>query len=329
MKYDEELIIRLYRDEKKSAKEISAVIGCVQNTILRILRKNNVELNDQKLYWTKERREAQRRLCMDGVIGVHASRKYSMTNIEIAFAKWAAANKIEIVSQFQFRKGTHRYDFRLTGTNIIVETDGLIWHSTDKQKKNDRRYEKYAEDFGFKVIRFTDKEIIDNPNCFDSLIDVIKSSTIDDERSSALVDSDHFEVILRAPKPRIKREPKPRKPHSEETKAKIRASVSASAHLISAANKGKPKSESTREKMSLAAKGVRKSEDHKRNMSESRLAANREKYGDIEKIDPKTGEVVNRYVHLSDCGIRSYSNIFGAIDTEKIRYGYKWRRAID
>jgi very-short-patch-repair endonuclease len=62
----------------------------------------------------------------------------------------------------------------LVGSNLIVEMDGVYWHSSDKQIEKDRQQEKDAIESGYKVIRFTDKEIKDTKRkCYERLREYI------------------------------------------------------------------------------------------------------------------------------------------------------------
>ena len=49
-------------------------------------------------------------------------------------------------------------DFRID--NLIIEADGLYWHN--KNKEGDKKRQLELEALGFKVIRFSDKEILKN-----------------------------------------------------------------------------------------------------------------------------------------------------------------------
>lgn len=101
------------------------------------------------------------------------------TNIELIFED--LLNELNIPNQPKYRvynknkKEFHyrEYDFLIIGTNILIETDGDYWHGntnkfkelTELQKqtiKNDEIKQKFAENQGFKVIRFWEEEILSN-----------------------------------------------------------------------------------------------------------------------------------------------------------------------
>ena len=50
-------------------------------------------------------------------------------------------------------------DFKIKGTNILLEADGAHWHNKSKDKKRDKR----LREAGYKVIRFPDKMILEHP----------------------------------------------------------------------------------------------------------------------------------------------------------------------
>lgn len=174
---DTDLIIDMYTKDLLSARKIAEHFNVVQNTILRILRDNNVPKNSQKLYWTDDKREAQRQLCYDGVIGIHAQGDgaYRFTKPERDFAQWCEDNNVPYTRQYQIEKGMHNYDFKIEGTNLIVEIDGVYWHSTPEQKLKDLQFEEEANKNGLTLLRFSD--IIINQTktqCFEEVLTYMK-----------------------------------------------------------------------------------------------------------------------------------------------------------
>jgi very-short-patch-repair endonuclease len=139
--------------------------------IYGILKRNNVKMNNQSIYWSEDRRKEYSRKCHDGEIGIHAQGDgaYRYTKPERDFAAWCDENDIKYERQFQIKKGTHRYDFLLSGTNILVEIDGEFWHNKNQRSK-DEAFEKFANDNGYKVLRFTDKEMHKSKlKCFEKI----------------------------------------------------------------------------------------------------------------------------------------------------------------
>lgn len=58
----------------------------------------------------------------------------------------------------------HCYDFKVDGTNVLIEVDGTYWHSLNQQKERDRLCEIEAERCGYVVIRFTESELLSVPD---------------------------------------------------------------------------------------------------------------------------------------------------------------------
>jgi very-short-patch-repair endonuclease len=173
IRLDENRICEMYKSELVSAGKIAKEFGVAQNTILRILRENEVKKNSQSLYWTDEMREAQRRRCYDGEVGIHAQGDgaYRFTKPERDFAAWCDMNDIGYTRQFQIEASKHRYDFRIGETYLLVEIDGEFWHNTSEQKKKDLEFEKEAKENGFTVIRFSDRIIRETKTkCFNDIL---------------------------------------------------------------------------------------------------------------------------------------------------------------
>ncbi|MFH0795913.1 MAG: DUF559 domain-containing protein [Candidatus Omnitrophota bacterium] len=66
---------------------------------------------------------------------------------------------------FQNRRLRYRLDFAIIrgSKKIAVECDRPAWHSQPKQRKRDRRRDAYLKSKGWKVLRFTDQEILRQP----------------------------------------------------------------------------------------------------------------------------------------------------------------------
>jgi very-short-patch-repair endonuclease len=80
--------------------------------------------------------------------------------------------------QFQFE--FYRADFAFPQEKIIVEADGKQWHSTPKQKRSDKRRQRWLEKDGWKVLRFTGSEIFNNAS---ECAEIIKREVLKHEAS--------------------------------------------------------------------------------------------------------------------------------------------------
>jgi very-short-patch-repair endonuclease len=160
-----DVLFNLYVTQKKDLYEISKMYNVSPAGILYRMRKFEIKTRTKKeatklLYEKKpELREIHRKNANMGLTGVFKhGNNYSNTKIEQQFEKYCISNKIPYKRSFQISKETHRYDF-LIYENLIVELDGLYWHNTEKQKIKDKIHEKNAIKNGYKIVRFTDKEI--------------------------------------------------------------------------------------------------------------------------------------------------------------------------
>lgn len=62
---------------------------------------------------------------------------------------------------YQFPVGKYFADFYIPILNKIIELDGHEWHEkTPEQAENDRVRERFIQDKGFLVVRFTGREIL-------------------------------------------------------------------------------------------------------------------------------------------------------------------------
>lgn len=73
----------------------------------------------------------------------------------------------------RFQNSIYQYDFAFPELKIDVEIDGGT-HLTEKVKKIDERRDKFSQENGWKVIRFTAKEVKENViNCINKLKEII------------------------------------------------------------------------------------------------------------------------------------------------------------
>ena len=67
------------------------------------------------------------------------------------------------VAQFRRQRPVLRYiaDFLCKELKLVIEVDGIT-HQDDETDEKDKRKTRYLESAGFKVIRFTDEEVLKN-----------------------------------------------------------------------------------------------------------------------------------------------------------------------
>jgi len=92
------------------------------------------------------------------------------TNIEVMFMKWSDEKSLAYIQQYQINKKGHPYDFYIPSMNLLVEVDGLYWHSSNTAKARDAKHSEKAVEEGYNIIRFNDHEILKTKGkCFERL----------------------------------------------------------------------------------------------------------------------------------------------------------------
>lgn len=64
----------------------------------------------------------------------------------------------------QLKQGRFSLDLALPKYNLDIECDGEIWHNTPEAIAKDKRRDAFMKSNGWRVLRFTDKEINENTN---------------------------------------------------------------------------------------------------------------------------------------------------------------------
>ncbi|MCM3032819.1 endonuclease domain-containing protein [Niallia sp. MER 6] len=59
----------------------------------------------------------------------------------------------------QVHCGSYRIDIALISYRLAIECDGKQWHSSPEQKAHDRRKNRYLQKNGWKVLRFSGRQI--------------------------------------------------------------------------------------------------------------------------------------------------------------------------
>jgi len=164
-----EVFIRLHFEEQISSNQIRKMFNITHSTLKILLDEWGViarnSADGTRVFTSKDAyKQKMRELANEGVVGVfrmHLDGKYYDTGIELTFERWCVENMLYYVKQFQIRKGGHRYDFYLPHFNLIVECDGLYFHSQEKQILKDIKHSEDATKNGFGIIRLTCEEIND------------------------------------------------------------------------------------------------------------------------------------------------------------------------
>jgi very-short-patch-repair endonuclease len=156
----------MFFEKGMGQKEIAEELGVTKGAICYFMKKHNIDVKSVSLsrYFTKERRELHRQQALSGITGVfRAGRKFHSTSIEVKFMKVCDEMGINYKRQFSIEKNGHPYDFYIPSMNLLVEMDGVYWHTMENQVKKDKEQMAKAEELGYNLVRITDKQIKDNP----------------------------------------------------------------------------------------------------------------------------------------------------------------------
>jgi very-short-patch-repair endonuclease len=85
------------------------------------------------------------------------------TKAELIMEKILNMLNIKYEKQYPYLLGVA--DFYLPESNTIIEVDGIYWHNLQDVKERDNKKEKYLLDNDYKVMRFSDLELIKGENC--------------------------------------------------------------------------------------------------------------------------------------------------------------------
>ena len=172
-----EQFMKWYHQDKMTYEEMGNVVGRSASAICHHFKKIGItgrtRAERNELWMTEEHKEHWRKLANEGKTGVFAQSwgNHKDTWIEKSFVLWCEENMIQYTHQFQITNDSHRYDFLLDGTDILIEVDGVYFHKRPKQEAKDRKHERFAEKNGYRVIRFTDTEIKETKStCFIRLL---------------------------------------------------------------------------------------------------------------------------------------------------------------
>lgn len=62
---------------------------------------------------------------------------------------------------FQKKVGKYLFDFYIVknNLNLLLETDGFLWHTKEKDVKRDMEKETFAKEKGYSIVRFSDNQV--------------------------------------------------------------------------------------------------------------------------------------------------------------------------
>ena len=178
-----QILENLYYKQNKKYSEIGKILNISAPMVCYWFKKMGIKGKSHsqriKEWMTKEHKEYYRKLAYEGKIGIFSRpflHFHKNSKIELLFKKWCKKNNIKYKHQYQIKNKGHRYDFYLTEKNILVEIDGFYFHNTKKQKNRDELQEQHATNNGYKILRFSDKEIKKTKGlCFNNILENIKN----------------------------------------------------------------------------------------------------------------------------------------------------------
>jgi len=164
-KLSEEILTNLYCDKRLSLNDIVLLYPDLYKSAFDVrydmqtykIKRRSYSEAGKNLYVLKpeikEKAKATRR---------ELNKLPRMTWIEKFFEVWCIDNNLTYEYQYIIPEQRHRYDFYLPEINLIVELDGVYWHSSKEAKKLDNFFVVLAKKAGYNIIRFTDTEIKQN-----------------------------------------------------------------------------------------------------------------------------------------------------------------------
>ena len=98
--------------------------------------------------------------------------RVGQTDAEKVLWEYLRRNALGVRFRRQFIIGDFITDFACIEKKLVVEVDGL-YHSTDEQIEEDRKRTYHLSQLGFRVLRFTNEEIMNDIN---KVIQIIKTN---------------------------------------------------------------------------------------------------------------------------------------------------------
>jgi very-short-patch-repair endonuclease len=99
----------------------------------------------------------------------------NMTEAESVFWQIAKSSGLGQKCRRQYIIGEYIVDFFFRQSMTIVELDGE-YHFTEEQQKEDKERQNWLEQKGYKVLRFTNEQVLhDTDNTIDIIINTIKN----------------------------------------------------------------------------------------------------------------------------------------------------------
>jgi very-short-patch-repair endonuclease len=191
----------MYVDRQLSFDQIASELGSTISVVKRLLRENQIPLRKHdewgKIAWNNASPARREKSAQTGSSNLRKLHKLLTKNERVERAVQAAAASQErrgptsierkmidalttrgISYVYQFPVGgKFLCDFAFPERMLIVECDGIHWHSRPEIARKDRSKDKYLQKCGYTVMRFTDKQINHNVyECVQQIADYLSAA---------------------------------------------------------------------------------------------------------------------------------------------------------
>lgn len=164
---------KLFFEDGLGQREIAEYYKVSKALVCKKMKQYCIDVRSagQSRYWNDSRREHLRMLANTGVIGVFKNQnwKYRSTSIENFFISECERLNISYKRQYPIEKYGHQYDFYIQKYNLLVEMDGEYFHNLPNQKVKDLEQMQRSREFGYNIVRITDKQIAKNKNIVEEI----------------------------------------------------------------------------------------------------------------------------------------------------------------
>ena len=101
------------------------------------------------------------------------------SSLEVAMLRAFAEADVTVVPQHPISYYT--VDFAIPSARLVIECDGIYWHSRPKQQKRDKNKDAHLQGLGWFVLRLTEAEIKNSPSdCVDRVLHFL--TTLEEQR---------------------------------------------------------------------------------------------------------------------------------------------------
>lgn len=164
--------IRDLYENALTLKQIAERYSVTPVTVMHYMKKHGIprrskgEANTLRYVQNPKERERYRDMVFAGITGYPSSSRESWIEIECRLTLERLGIAYE--QEFKIVGHGHSYDFRVG--NLLIEMDGVYWHSNPKQAAKDAKHERIANEHGFRVVRITDAQVKDDPSVIERTI---------------------------------------------------------------------------------------------------------------------------------------------------------------